>query len=84
MDHYYLYLLDPNGRIKAREVLPAPDQNQAIAKAEAYLCYHPALPGVELWLGERRIKTIQQQHLNLGERPRQNAAEQTAEFARLP
>jgi hypothetical protein len=59
MAHYYLYLLDAAGHIKAREILKAGD-NEAVGKAEAYLREHTAVPGVEVWLGERRIESLQQ------------------------
>jgi hypothetical protein len=60
MAHYYLYLLDQEQHIKAREILSAGTETEAVAKAEAYLREHTAIPGVELWLGERLIKTLQQ------------------------
>jgi hypothetical protein len=62
MAHYYLYLLDATGHIKAREILKASDDSEAVSKAEAYLQEHTAVPGVEVWLGDRRIES-QQQHV---------------------
>ena len=58
--HYYLYLLDGAGHIKAREILPASNDGEALGRAEAYLREHTAVPGVEVWFGERRIKALLQ------------------------
>ena len=60
MTHYYLYLLSEHGHIKAREILTADNDADAVAKAEAYLRNHQAVPGVELWLGERQIISLRQ------------------------
>ena len=60
MAYYSLYPLGDDGHIKAREILNAPDECEAIIMASAYLHAHTSLPAVELWLGERRIKTFTQ------------------------
>jgi hypothetical protein len=60
MLHYYLYLLDTEGHIKAREILNAPDDGAAMEKALAYLREHRAIPAVEVWLAERRVGTLKQ------------------------
>ena len=60
MTHYYLYLLDEQGRIKVREIVAADSETDAVTKAEAYLRDHQAVPGVELWRGERQIKALRQ------------------------
>jgi hypothetical protein len=60
MAHYYLYLLDAAGHIKAREILTASDDGEAVNKAKAYLREHTSVPGVEVWLGDRRIEALQQ------------------------
>ena len=60
MTHYYLYLLSEQGHIKAREVLTAESDADAVTKAEVYLRNHQAVPGVELWHGERQVKALRQ------------------------
>jgi hypothetical protein len=60
MDHYYLYLLGDDGHIKAREILSAHDEGEAITKAEAYLQRNGSVPSVELWLRDRRILALEQ------------------------
>ena len=42
-----------------REILNAGDDSEAVSKAEAYLQQGTAVPGVEVWLGERQIKALQ-------------------------
>lgn len=59
MVYYYLYILDQEQHIKAREILSADTEAEAVAKAEAYLRGHTSVPGVQLWLGDRQITTLQ-------------------------
>jgi hypothetical protein len=56
----HLYLLNEQGYIKAREILTADVAAEAVAQAEAYLRNRPTVPGVELWHGERQVKTLRQ------------------------
>ena len=58
MDYYYLYLLGDDGHIKAREILSAHDEGEAVTRADAYLHAHTSVRAVELWQGERRIKAL--------------------------
>ena len=60
MTQYHLYLLNEHGYINAREILTADSDADAVTKAEVYLRNHQAVPGVELWLGERQIKSLRQ------------------------
>jgi hypothetical protein len=60
MAHYYLYLLDVHGHIKAREILTTDSDADAVGRSENYLRQHESIPAVELWLGERRVTRIKQ------------------------
>jgi hypothetical protein len=60
MAHYYLYLLDVEGHIKAREILTSTTDAEAVGRTEKYLRQHASVPAVELWLGQRRVTTLQQ------------------------
>lgn len=60
MAHYYLYLLDHEGHIKAREILTSADDEDAVTRAQIYLRDHASVPAIELWLEERRVKTLKQ------------------------
>ena len=59
MPSYYLYLLNEAGHIKAREILEAADDDSAVSKTESYLREYNAVPGAEVWLGQRRVKGAQ-------------------------
>lgn len=58
MARYYLYLLNAEEHIKAREILTTTTDAEAVGKAEAYLRQHASIPAVELWLGERRVAVL--------------------------
>lgn len=51
---YYLYHLHPNGRIAARDDIPAEDDDQAIGLADG--AGHGSAR--ELWLGARLVKAF--------------------------
>ena len=60
MPHYYCYVLDGAGRVKAREIMTAENEHGVIEQARAYLRAHQSMPAVEVWLAERRIKKLWQ------------------------
>ena len=60
MAHYYSYLLDHSGHVKAREILLAITDDDAIEKATRFLQDHPLIPGVEVWLEKRRVEQLEQ------------------------
>jgi hypothetical protein len=60
MAHYYVYILDDAGHVKAREIVSADDDSRAIDKARTYLGAHPSIPALDVWLAERRIKKLWQ------------------------
>ena len=60
MPHYYCYVLDGAGHVKAREIMTAEDVHQVIEQAKAYLRSHQSIPAVEVWLAERRVKKLWQ------------------------
>jgi hypothetical protein len=60
MADYYCYLLDCSGHVKAREILSAITDEDAMQQATQFLQNHPSIPGVEVWLGERRVKQLEQ------------------------
>jgi hypothetical protein len=60
MAQYYLYLLDAEGHIKARQILTTTTEAEAVGRAEAYLRQHASIPAVELWLGERQVTALRQ------------------------
>ena len=62
MSHYYCYLLDSEGKVRAREVMEGADDGDAVQKARKYLTAHPSIPAVEVWLAERRIELLTQLH----------------------
>lgn len=59
MSLYYCYLLDQKDSITAREILEGSDDT-VMTKARQYLAGHPAIPGVELWLGDRFLGKLHQ------------------------
>jgi hypothetical protein len=60
MSHYYCYLLDSEGKVRAREVMEGADDGDAVRKARRYLVAHPLIPAVEVWFAERRVKLLTQ------------------------
>jgi hypothetical protein len=54
MAHYYCYLLDGSGHVKAREILSAITDEDAMQQATQFLQNHPSIPGVEYGLGAAR------------------------------
>jgi hypothetical protein len=60
MAHYYCYLLDRSGHVKAREILLAITDDDAIEQATRFLQDHPSIPGVEVWLEKRRVEQLEQ------------------------
>ena len=60
MAYYYVYLLDRADRIKTKETYAAADDQEAVKQAERYLASHPAVAGLEVWLGSRRVKAVHQ------------------------
>lgn len=60
MAYYYCYLLDHSSHVKAREILLAITDDDAIEQAARFLQNHPLIPGVEIWLGERRVEQLEQ------------------------
>jgi hypothetical protein len=62
MSHYYCYLLDGEGKVRAREVMESADDGDAVQKARKYLTAHPLIPAVEVWFAERRVGLVTQLH----------------------
>jgi len=62
MSHYYCYLLDSEGKVRAREVMEGADDGDAVEKARDYLAAHPLIPAVEVWFAERRVELLTQLH----------------------
>jgi hypothetical protein len=56
---YRLYFLDHERDIRARHELDTPDDQSALAKAEALFATHQRFPFAELWDGDRLVLSFQ-------------------------
>jgi hypothetical protein len=58
MNQYWCYVLNQEGRVKARETLEGSNDNEAFGRARRYLVENPSIPTVEVWLDNRYVGKI--------------------------